>query len=104
MSKNETEKISSNWTLQDSIDTYGFTSWGKGLLRINSKGNVVIRCGNANIDLFSLTHEINERGIELPALVRFNDVLKSRVVSLCETFMSVIRDLEYRGKYRGVFQ
>ena len=103
MSKNETEKTSSNWTLQDSIDTYGFTSWGKGLLRINSKGNVVIRCGNANIDLFSLTHEINERGIELPALVRFNDVLKSRVVSLCETFMSVIRDLEYRGKYRGVF-
>ena len=93
----------SEWTLQDSIDTYGFQSWGKGLLRINARGNVAIRCGDANIDLYSLTHEIKERGIELPALIRFNDVLKSRVVSICETFMSVIRDLEYKGKYRGVF-
>ena len=96
-------KQKAEWTLQDSINTYGFRSWGKGLLRINARGNVAIRCGDANIDLFSLTHEIKERGIELPALIRFNDVLKSRVVSICETFMSVIRDLEYNGKYRGVF-
>ena len=54
MSKNETEKTSSNWTLQDSIDTYGFTSWARDFYASDLKGNVVIRCGNANIDLFFL--------------------------------------------------
>ena len=43
------------------------------------------------------------RGIGLPLLIRFSDVLKSRIVELNETFKRAIAEYGYKGDYKGVY-
>ena len=43
------------------------------------------------------------RGIGLPLLIRFSDVLKSRIVELNETFKSAIAEYGYKGEFKGVY-
>jgi len=43
------------------------------------------------------------RGIGLPLLIRFSDILKSRVVELHEAFKRAITEYGYKGEYRGVY-
>ena len=43
------------------------------------------------------------RGIGLPLLIRFSDVLKSRIVELNEAFQRAIAEYGYKGDYKGVY-
>ena len=42
-------------------------------------------------------------GLKAPMVIRFQDLLRHRVVKLNETFRKTIRDEGYKGEYRGVF-
>ena len=57
----------------------------------------------AAIDLKELVDEVRERGIGLPLLIRFPEILKSRIVDLNEAFRTAITEYGYRGVYRGVY-
>jgi len=96
----------SKWSTADSAELYGIHNWGHGFFSINSRGNVISHPNGpeaGNIDLKELVDEVTRRGIGLPLLVRFSDVLKSRVVELHETFKRAIVECEYKGEYRGVY-
>src|SRR4030095_344268 len=47
--------------------------------------------------------EVARRGIGLPLLIRFSDILKSRVVELHEAFLKAIAEFSFKGEYRGVY-
>src|SRR5262245_24233565 len=93
------------WSLADAFETYGVRSWGAGYFGINDKGNVTVHAdGNGHsMDLKELVEEVRRRGISLPLLIRFTDVLRSRVVHLNESFRRAISEHGYRGSYRGVY-
>ena len=94
------------WTLADALETYGIRSWGGGYFGVNEKGNVCIHPDGpqaANLDLKELVDEVRRRGIGLPLLIRFTDVLRHRVVHLNEAFKKAISDHGYRSVYRGVY-
>src|SRR5438477_1961423 len=55
------------------------------------------------IDMKELVDEVARRGIGLPLLIRFSDVLKSRIVELNETFKNAIAEYDYKGDYKGVY-
>src|SRR5262249_53672960 len=76
------------WSLADAFETYGVRSWGAGYFGINDKGNVTVHAdGNGHaMDLKELVEEVRRRGIGLPLLIRFTDVLRSRVQHLNESF------------------
>ena len=59
--------------------------------------------GTPSLDLKELVDEVQRRGINLPLLVRFTDVLRHRVVHLNEAFRKAIAEHNYRGSYRGVY-
>ena len=46
---------------------------------------------------------MRRRGIGLPLLIRFTDVLRHRVVHLNEAFKKAIAEHGYKGSYRGVY-
>src|SRR5690349_6962758 len=50
-----------------------------------------------------LIDELVARGIQLPILLRFSDILKARIELLCASFNSAIREYGYTGQYRGVY-
>lgn len=95
------------WTIADAERTYGVSSWGGGYFKIGDNGNVqVIPDHNKldmTIDFGSLLQEIQEEKIQFPVVIRFHDVLRSQVVSLNESFIEVIEEANYQGKYRGVY-
>ncbi len=94
------------WSVADSNELYAIKHWGAGYFGINEKGNVMVHpAGPAtpSFDLKELVDEVRRRGISLPLLIRFTDVLRSRVVHLNEAFRKAISEHNYKGQYRGVY-
>jgi arginine decarboxylase len=94
------------WTIADSQELYGIRNWGARYFGVNEKGNVAIHPGGPetpSFDLKELVDEVRRRGINLPLLIRFTDVLRDRVVQLNEAFKKAIAEHNYRGTYRGVY-
>src|SRR5689334_15756558 len=50
-----------------------------------------------------LVDELVARGIQLPILLRFSDILKARIELLCASFNGAIKEYGYTGQYRGVY-
>jgi arginine decarboxylase len=98
--------IPRKWTVADSAEVYGVKYWGNSYFSINEAGNVQAHPtgpDGARIDLKELVDEVARRGIGLPLLIRFSDVLKSRIVELNETFKRAIAEYGYKGAYKGVY-
>lgn len=94
------------WTVQDSADLYNIRNWGKGYFTINSDGNVAVcpnRRDDQQIDLKKLVDQLILRGIQLPVLVRFTDILKHRLGELHDAFKTAINDHAYNGTYTCVY-
>ncbi len=94
------------WTVRESAELYGVSNWGDGFFGVNEKGNVEVRPLRENgpvIDLPELVHDLRRRGLRTPLLVRFSDVLATRVQGLCEAFSTAMREYGYRGRHRGVY-
>jgi arginine decarboxylase len=73
----------SKWDVESSSQLYVINNWGNGYFRVNEAGNVCVTpTGDANgpkVDLHELTQDLIERGIRAPIMIRFTDILKSRV-------------------------
>ncbi len=101
-----TSQLQHRWTVADAQETYSIRSWGAGYFGINDKGNVCIHPEGANassLDLKELVDEVRRRGIGLPLLIRFTDILRHRVIHLNESFKRAIAEHGYRNVYRGVY-
>jgi len=98
--------IPKKWTVADSAEVYGVKYWGNNYFSINDTGNVQAHpagADNGKIDLKELVDEVSRRGIGLPLLIRFSDVLKSRIVELNEAFRRAIGEYGFKGEYKGVY-
>ena len=99
-------KSRSQWKIADSADLYGLTTWGRQFVDVNEAGNLVVTPSSTpgrSVDLKELVDEVAERGIGLPLLIRFSDVLRSRIDEINGAFAGAIESYEYRGRYRGVY-
>lgn len=95
------------WSIEDARDLYGIRNWGGGYFDVNDKGEVGVNLRNAGqagtFSLMDIVAGLRARGVTLPVLLRFGDILDSRISLLNETFLKAIRDAGYRGGYRGVY-
>jgi arginine decarboxylase len=94
------------WTVEDSLDLYNIPQWGNRYFSVNDRGNLVVQPGGPGgdcVDLKDLVDEVRRRGIAPPLLIRFGEILKSRVVELNEAFRRAIAEYGFKGSYRGVF-
>src|SRR3954447_23345593 len=99
-------KYDNGWKVEDAIETYGVKRWGKDYFGINKDGQVTVhpnkRPGEA-IDLKELVDQLQARGIQLPILLRFTDILRHRVGEIHDAFQSAIQEYGYGGKYCCVY-
>ncbi|MGB0452377.1 MAG: biosynthetic arginine decarboxylase [Bacteriovoracaceae bacterium] len=88
-------------------DFYQIPKWGHGHFKVNEKGNLCVlperREDGPRIDITEVIAEIEKQKIALPAVIRFNDILHSRVKEINLGFTNTIKEAEYEGKYRGVY-
>ncbi len=99
-------ELMDQWKIQDALETYGVRHWGKGYFGVNDKGHVTVH-PNKNpdqaIDLKDLIDQLQERGIQLPILIRFTDILRHRVGEIFEAFKTAIAEYSYTGNYTCVY-
>jgi len=96
----------SDWTVARSAELYQIRGWGDPYFSINDRGHIEVRPRpdeDRGIDLYELTQQLEGRGIDLPVLIRFPDILQHRIKLLNECFQRAIEAYGYGNAYRGVF-
>ncbi len=94
------------WKVQDATELYGIRHWGKGYFGVNRAGHVTVHPDKnpaRGIDLKELTDQLQTRGIQLPILLRFTDILRHRVGEIHEAFKHAIHEYGYQGAYCCVY-
>jgi len=95
-----------SWSVSDSLKLYNIENWGDQYFTINPAGNLTVhprRGEGPGIDLMSVVEEIKSQNLGLPVLIRFQDIIRHRVVTLNEAFRKSIAEFGYTGQYRGVY-
>jgi arginine decarboxylase len=94
------------WTVKDAEKLYNMSGWGLGYFRINADGHVTVH-PDANrkrgLDLYHLATDLHAQGVGLPLLLRFSDILKSRIEALSGEFSNAIKEFGYDGSYTTVY-
>ena len=92
MPKGAEQELMEKWKIQDALETYGVRNWGKGYFGINKAGprHRPSRTSGPTqaIDLKELVDQLQARGIQLPILLRFTDILRHRVGEIHDAFQT----------------
>jgi arginine decarboxylase len=99
--------MTTDWTIEAAEDTYQISSWGEGYFGVNAEGHLVVQPdgikNGVEISILEVIEEIKSHNLELPVVIRFHDILRSRVQNLNNIFQETIDRLGYKGQYRGVY-
>jgi arginine decarboxylase len=94
------------WTVEDSENLYRVKLWGESYFYVNDDGHLSVRpiLGDAiGIDVFRVVQDLKQQRIQFPLLIRFQDLLRSRVTELNMAFRRAIEEAEYKNAYTGVY-
>ncbi len=94
------------WSVHDASELYEVPRWGNGYFSVNSAGHLQVhpeKEPSRAIDMKELIDRLELRGISLPVLVRFTDILKHRLGDISAAFQAAIAQHQYQGGYSCVY-
>ncbi|MEX0677806.1 MAG: biosynthetic arginine decarboxylase [Pirellulales bacterium] len=94
------------WTVADAAELYDIARWGKGYFSVGEEGNVRVhpeKDPDRWLDLKQLVDRLQLRGIDLPILIRFAEILKHRLSDIQKAFAAAIAENKYTGSYCCVY-
>ncbi|MBU2871751.1 biosynthetic arginine decarboxylase [Colwellia sp. E2M01] len=123
---------SKNWSIDRAAELYGIREWSSGYFDVNEKGEMVCSLSfseeskplkksskkgavevpesllatsetKVNVSLVDIISGMKERGMEMPVLLRFENLIEDRLTKLNEAFGNAIKASGYKNYYRGVF-
>ena len=94
------------YTAKDAEETYLVPHWATGFFRVGEAGHLEVtpegRRG-PSASLYEIVQSLRDEGRPLPVMLRFPQVLESRVEALNEAFATAIRKYSYGAPFQGVF-
>ena len=93
------------WTAQDGSELYQIPAWGKGWFQVADDGNLLVTPPNAAkaINVHRLVEDLRRRGVALPLLLRFPELIEARIQQLVTAFAEASEQYGFTGPYRGVY-
>ncbi len=94
------------WTVTDAAEMYDIARWGKGYFSIGEDGHLRVHTEKDPdrwLDLKQLVDRLQLRGIDLPILIRFAEILKHRLGEIHKVFANAIAEHKYNGAYCCVY-
>jgi len=95
------------WHSEQSASLYGVREWGTDYFDVSADGNVVAKAqfGDVTVEvpLINIVEGMKERGLEMPAVLRVDNLLDLRIQQINEAFARAIEQAGYQSHYRGVF-
>lgn len=100
--------VSTNdWSSAQSIELYGIHDWSSGYFSISEQGETVVHASFGDktvaVPLMDIVAGMKARGLEMPTVLRIENLLDHRIKTLNEAFASAIEQDGYNNHYRGVF-
>ena len=88
------------WRIEDSAELYNITGWGINYFSINDNGHVVVtpRKNGIEVDLKELVEELQLRDVSAPMLIRFPDILDSRIEKMASCFKMASEEYSYKAQ------
>ena len=99
-------RVGEPWTIADAMELYEVARWGKGYFSIDPTGHLRVhptKDPQQAIELNQLVDHLLLRGIGLPILIRFRDLLRHRLADIHQAFQSAIAQHQYEGRYVCVY-
>ncbi len=93
------------WTIDESKELYNIKGWGVNYFGINEKGHVYVspHKDHVQVDLKELVDELEARHVSPPIILRFPDILDSRIESTSACFEKARKEYEYKAENYIVF-
>ena len=94
------------WSITDAAELYDVDRWGAGYFSVNSHGHLAVHPTKdpaRSIDLKQLIEDLQARGIDLPILIRFAEILQHRLGEIHDAFQRAIKDHHFNGSYCCVY-
>ncbi len=90
-----------DWKTSKSADLYQVDLWGNGFFKANAEGRLEVRPYRTKVgcDLFDLVQGLRGRGLSAPVLLRFDQIIESRVRDIQHGFAAAIDEANYNGSY-----
>jgi arginine decarboxylase len=97
----------SDWSARQSAELYGISEWSNGYFGISDAGEVVV-CdpsseSDASVSLVEIIDGLQQRGLDMPVLLRLENLVDARLSVLNNSFAEAIQASGYQGQYRGAF-
>ncbi|MCG8509539.1 MAG: biosynthetic arginine decarboxylase, partial [Rhodospirillales bacterium] len=102
----QSETFDADWTARRAGDLYGMSRWAGGYFDINDAGHVDVlptRDPARRIDLHDLVSQLAKRDLNPPLLLRFSDILRTRLDEIATAFTSAREEFHYNGRYHCVY-
>ncbi|MCZ2155582.1 MAG: biosynthetic arginine decarboxylase [Bryobacterales bacterium] len=97
---------SDRWSVYAASELYDVARWGNGYFSVGKNGNLLVhpeKDPERSIDIKQLVDRLQLRGINLPILLRFTEILGHRLREIQEVFQNSISEFGYKGQYCCVY-
>jgi arginine decarboxylase len=98
--------VVSNWSIAEASELYDVPRWGQGYFSIDDQGHLQVHPTKdpaRGVDLKRLIDRLELRGLSVPILLRFTDILRHRLGEIHSAFQSAIAQHQYQGRYCCVY-
>lgn len=89
------------WKIKDAEELYNVRGWGINYFGINDKGNAYVSPfkNEAKIDLVEVMNELDGHDITAPVLLRFPDILDSRIEKTASCFEKAAKEYDFQAEH-----
>lgn len=97
---------SAAWSITEAAELYDVPRWGQGYFSVNDAGHLQVHPTKdplRGVDLKSLVDRLQLRGLAVPILLRFTDLLKHRLGEIHAAFQQATTQHQYQGRYCCVY-
>ena len=88
------------WRIEDSAELYNINGWGINFFSINENGHVCVtpKKNGVSVDLKEVIDELILRDISTPVLLRFTDILDSRIEKMASSFKAAAEEYNFKAQ------
>ncbi len=95
------------WTVEKSSELYRVAEWSGGYFRVSEAGEMLVqpspKASGRAVSIPEIVAGLKDRGLDMPVLLRIDNILEAQIGELNETFIAAMHSLGYRGEFRGAY-
>jgi arginine decarboxylase len=95
------------WTVEKSSELYRVAEWSGGYFRVSENGDMLVqpspKSADRAVSIPEIVEGLKDRGLDMPVLLRIENILDAQIADLNETFISAMQELGYNGSFLGAY-